>query len=156
MKAKDIMSKEVITLNPDDTAALVAEKFLKNNINGAPVMDDEKVVGFVSEKNLVNLISEIFESSIGTLASALPPIISDRLLKIEVDELFRDFERAQKVKIKEIMTKKSITILPETLIEKVAEIMCEKDVNHLPVVDEDGKLVGIVAREDIIHAIAKD
>ncbi len=147
------MKKEVVTLGPDDTAMTAAKKFLKNNINSAPVVDNKKVIGFVSERDLVKLISEILETPIETIRH-LPQVFSPHIGK-EMDKLRKDFERAQRVKIKEIMTKKPITISPETSIEKIAEIICEKAVNHMPVVDENEKLIGMVAREDVIRAIAQ-
>jgi CBS domain-containing protein len=67
-------------------------------------------------------------------------------------ELKKDIKKIENVKIKNIMSKKVVSIHPEASIFDAAELMDKHDVNRLPVI-ENGKLVGIVARADIIKAI---
>ncbi|MFQ6052114.1 MAG: CBS domain-containing protein [Candidatus Hydrothermarchaeota archaeon] len=148
MKVKDIMTKNVITVGPDETVLDVVNILKNNRISGLPVILEGKVVGIVTEADIM----EICEKE--TVGHLYVWELSSKIRE-ELDRALRDIERNASTKVKEIMTKKVETVSPETGISEAARIMSEKHINRLPVVDEKGKLVGIVSRADIIQAIAE-
>ena len=115
MIAKDIMTRDVITVSPATTVKGVAMALIKNQISGAPVADKSgKIIGIVSESDIV----------------------------------------AKKGKdVRSIMSKKVISVVEETPVEEIAELMTTHHIKRLPVMN-DGRVVGIVSRADIVSAIA--
>ena len=115
MIAKDIMTRDVITVSPATTVRGVAMALIKNQISGAPVADKSgKIIGIVSESDIV----------------------------------------AKKGKdVRSIMSRKVISVVEETPVEEIAELMTTHHIKRLPVMN-DGRVVGIVSRADIVSAIA--
>jgi len=152
-KVRDVMSKSVICFSPENTVFEVARILSEKNISGAPVVDKEKVVGIISTSDIVKFLkTKLKIGSVHELPS-LSLLFLD-LVKTGKDfvELKKDIKKIENVKIKNIMSKKVVSIDPEASIFDAAELMDKHDVNRLPVI-ENGKLVGIVARADIIKAI---
>lgn len=115
MRAEDIMTRDVITVNPSIKIKSLAKLLIDNQISGAPVVTKGgKILGIVSEGDIV-------------------------LTKGK--------------DAKTIMSKKVISIRRDTTAEEIARLMVTHAIRRLPVM-EDGKLVGIVSRADIVHAIA--
>ncbi|HMK53656.1 MAG TPA: CBS domain-containing protein [Methanobacteriaceae archaeon] len=154
MKIKDAMQKEVIKFQSDDRIIDVAQSLRKNNISGAPVVNEENhLVGIISEGDIMRLL-EIHSPKINLILPAPLDLIELPVrMKHEFDEIAEDMERASSVIIGEIMTHKVITIKREATINDAAELMDKNDVKRLPVIDDNGKLVGIVTRGDIIAAM---
>ncbi|MDP3065647.1 MAG: CBS domain-containing protein [Methanobacteriaceae archaeon] len=154
MKIKDAMQKEVIKFQSDDRIIEVAWGLRKNRISGAPVVNEENhLVGIISEGDIMRLL-EIHSPKINLILPAPLDLIELPVrMKYEFDEIAEDMERAASIIIGEIMTHKVITIKLEATIADAAELMDKHDVKRLPVVDDDGKLVGIVTRGDIIAAM---
>lgn len=148
-KVLDFMNKDVIYFKPDDTIFDAAKVFSEKNISGAPVVENEKVVGVVSESDIVNFMSMKF----GKKPSVLPSISLIIFSFIKEQTKFKDeIERISKTKIKDIMSKEIVCAHPEMNLLDAASLMKKKDVNRLPVIDK-GKLVGIIARADLIRAL---
>lgn len=153
---EDAMEKNVVVLKAEDKISDVAEILRRNKISGAPVVnDDQKVVGMVSEGDIMRLI-EVHSPKINLIMPAPLDLIELPLrMKHEYDEMAKGLKKAATVNIGEIMTKKVFSISRDASISDAAEMMDSKDVNRLPVVDEEGKLVGIITRGDIIGAMVK-
>jgi CBS domain-containing protein len=115
MIAKNIMTRDVITVTPAMSVKSLAMALIKNQISGAPVADKSgKIIGIVSESDIV----------------------------------------AKKGKdVRSIMSKKVISVVQETPVEQIAELMTTHHIKRLPVMN-DGKVIGIVSRADIVSAIA--
>jgi len=148
-KVEEIMTKEVITAKENDTLLEVASVLKENKIAGVPVLNEqEEVVGVVSEADVLKLLENFhWYTSIFT-AHDLMHVFGEDLHDIQ-----QDIEKASKMKVKDVMSKNPRTIPPDTLIDDAAQIMHSTGFNRLPVVDEKGKLVGIVARADIISSL---
>ena len=128
MRAKDMMTKNPITVNPG-TLVLDAQKIMKQkNIRRLPVVEKGKLVGIVTKHDLLEV-----EPSPATPANLY-----------ELNYLL------SKMKVKEIMKKNPITINPDTPFEDALRIGQEKKVGSFPVVDK-GKLVGIATESDIVR-----
>lgn len=150
---KEFMNENVICLSPDDTVFDAAKILSQLNIAGAPVVEKDKIIGIVSISDIIKFI----DIKLGRLPKIDTPGLSTLLLAlVQMQKARSDFKKELKkitsTKIKDVMTKHVITVSSSQTIIDVAEIMEKHDVNRLPVVD-DGKIVGIVARADIIKSL---
>jgi CBS domain-containing protein len=156
MLVKEIMTKKVITLRQDETLKEVALKLSKNDISGAPVVDDDgKVIGIVSEADIFATIKRNFsELKLVHLDPALSMVglsFRETPTNKKTEEIFKDVGG---IPVSEIMKHNVKTVGPEDDIKGVVEIVSSGKINRVPVVDE-GKLVGIVTRGDIIKGMSK-
>ncbi len=134
MKVSDIMTANVITAGPDETIKEVILKIRKKNVSGLPVVDKTgKVLATFSESDV---------------AKALPDILNEAqyIPLVDVRELTAE-------PIKRVMHMPAVTITPDTSVEEAATLVLEKFRHRLPVVDADGKLVGLVTLGDILKAL---
>ncbi|OPX60548.1 MAG: Inosine-5'-monophosphate dehydrogenase [Methanobacterium sp. PtaB.Bin024] len=156
MKIQDAMEKEVIKFQIDNRIIDVAGSLRENKISGAPVVDKEgNLVGIISEGDIMRLI-EVHSPHMNLILPAPLDLIELPVrMKYEMDEITEDMNKAASLLIGEIMTKKVITIGPEADISDAARLMDTHDVKRLPVVDSDGKMVGIITRGDIIGALVR-
>ena len=154
IKIDDAMQKNVIAFKPNDQISDVAEILRKNKISGAPILDEDmKVVGIVSEGDIMRLL-EVHSPEINLiLPSPLDLIELPLRMKHEYDEIAEGLKKAATVTVDEIMTKNVVTIKKDNNISEAAELMDSKDIKRLPVVDDNGKIIGIVTRGDIIGAM---
>ena len=120
------MSRPVISVSPDSSINDVLAMFKKEHIRRAPVVKDGKLVGIVSERDLLNA----------------SPSSATTLSIWELNYLI------SKVKIKSVMSKKVITVNKDTPIEGAARIMADKKIGGLPVVDGD-RIVGMITETDL-------
>jgi len=124
------MSRPVISVTPDTPINDALAMFRKEHIRRAPVMKDGKLVGIVSERDLLNASP----SPVTTLSIW------------EMNYLI------SKVTIKNVMTKKVITVEQDTPIEEAARIMADKKIGGVPVVS-GGKVVGIITETDLFKIL---
>jgi acetoin utilization protein AcuB len=120
------MSRPVITVSPDMPITDALIMLRKEHIRRAPVMKEGKLVGIVSEKDLLNA----------------SPSSATTLSVWEMNYLI------SKVKVKNVMTKKVITVSRDTTIEEAARIMADKKIGGMPVVDSD-RVVGMITETDL-------
>ncbi len=156
IEIKDAMQKNVIKFKATDSIIEVAQILRDNKISGAPIVDEEnKVIGIVSEGDIIRLL-EVHSPRINLiLPSPLDLIELPVRMKYEFDEIAEDMERASSVLIGDIMTKNVVKVHENDSISDAAELIDSKSVNRLPVVDDNGKLLGIVTRGDIIGAMVR-
>jgi CBS domain-containing protein len=151
MKVKDIMSKRVIYFKPEDSIFRVAKVFSRKRISGAPVIEKGKVIGVISETDLIKLISLKLPKVEPTHE---PHMLSLLILSFLRNTLAfkKELKKISKIKVKDFMSQAIISISPEANLLEAAEIMEKYDVHRLPVI-KNGKLVGIVSRADLIKAL---
>ncbi len=145
MYIKDIMTKDVITVNENDTVEKCADLLIEHNLSGLPVIDDNgKVKGIITEGDLMRRASKI---------EGIPVLeVLGGLFYLESPKKFMDKLKKSMGSIASmIMTENVITISPDSHIEDAATIFIEKRIKRLPVVDKEGHLIGIIARKDIIN-----
>jgi len=124
------MSRPVISVSPEAPINEVLAMFRKEHIRRAPVMKDGKLVGIVSDRDLLN--------------ASPSPVTS--LSIWELNYLI------SKVTIKDVMTKKVVTVDQDTPIEEAARIMADKKIGGVPVVSA-GKVVGIITETDLFKIL---
>lgn len=153
MKVKDIMTTEMIVCRPEDTISGTAQLLKKNNISGLPVVEDDNVIGIVSEMDILKLL-EIPEHGGFWLPSPFEVIEIPIRELISWEETKHMLTNVGSKQIREIMKKNVHTISPENSVEDASKMMARHKINRLPVV-QDEKLVGIVTRGDIIRGLAE-
>jgi CBS domain-containing protein len=138
----DVMTKPVITVRSDTSLKDVARLLIDNGVSGAPVVDDDgRVLGVVSEADF--LVKE----------QGPDEIHHRRLARVmgESDETRRQLDKIEARTAGGAMTAPAVTIAPTRAIRAAAALMTSRGVNRLPVVD-DGRLIGIVSRADLLRA----
>jgi CBS-domain-containing membrane protein len=146
IKAKDIMTKEIITVAPETEIAQAAKLLLDKRINGVPVVNQAgKLVGILCQSDLISQQKNIPIPSLFTLLDGYIPLTTSKRMDKEV-------EKIAATKVAEAMTARPVTVDPETEIATIASLMVEKNYHTLPVV-EAGKLVGIVGKEDVLKTL---
>lgn len=153
MKVKDVMNPNVVFCKPDDTIREAAKVLKVNNISGAPVLEGRKLVGIVSEADLLKLLVMPEKGNLW-----LPSPFE--VIEVPIRELL-SWEDTKKMlsdvgstKVEEMMTKDVRTISSEASVEEASELMIRHRINRLPVM-ENSHVVGIVTRGDIIEGLAK-
>jgi len=131
MLVKNWMSKQVLTVDAEESMQKVMDLMKQNNIRRLPVMKKEKLVGIVTDRDL--------RSASASDATSL-----------EVHELLY---LIRKIKVKEIMTKKPITIPLDYTVEEAAMVFLEKKISGAPVVNRSGDVIGIITQTDIFRVL---
>ena len=145
MKAKDIMSSRVVTVDSETPVGTIAEFLIKFHISAVPVIDDHnRVVGMVSEGDLMR------RPEMGTDTRHHSWWLA---LLVERGDLAEEFVKSHGSKAGDIMTRDVITVDEEASIEEIAEILEKNQIKRVPVL-RDGRLVGIVSRANIIQQLA--
>ena len=116
LKIKDLMTNLVVRLYPTDTIPHAMARLTANDISGAPVVDGGKVIGVVSEVDLVK------------------------------SEMWAHVSR--------VMSTHLVLASPDMTVAEAAVLMERHRIKRLPVTDEDGYLIGIISRGDVVRAIA--
>ena len=152
---RDFMRTDVVYFTPEDSVFDVATIFTRQEISGAPVVENERVIGMVSISDMIRFMS--MKLADAEVISHEPQSLSMLLLNlVKMGKDFVDFkkelERISKVKIKDIMSREVIYVVPDATLVEAASIMEKGDVNRLPVLHE-GKLIGIITRSDLVKAL---
>lgn len=153
MKVKDVMIKDVITCKPDNSVSTVARMFKENHISGIPVVEKSKVVGIISETDILKLFKTPEFSNELLLPSPFEVIEIPIRNLVRLEETKIAFDNLKIRPVKDIMEKTVHSISPDASLEEASARMVKHKVNRLPVI-QNGELVGIVARSDIIRGLS--
>ena len=144
MKASDVMVRDVVTVGPEATVNDVATLLLKHRISAVPVVDSAgALVGIVSEGDLLH------RSEAGTERrhSRWLALFGSR------EALAQEFVRSHARKVADVMTRRVITAPPNMPLRDIASLLEKNGIKRVPIV-ENGKLVGIVSRSNLVQALA--
>ena len=153
IKIKDAMENNILILNKEDKITDAAKLFAKNNISGAPVMDGDKIVGILTERDIMKLLDVHSPNLNLVLPSPLDVIEMPIRMKHEYDETVKGIKKASLTLVKDIMISSVITIHPNNDIGDAAILMDQKNIKRIPVIDDEDNLIGIVTRGDIVKAL---
>ena len=146
LKAKDIMTKDVITLSPDTTVEKAGRLFIERGISGAPVVDAEgNLFGVVTENDLISKNRRLH----------IPTVLRlfDAFISLGASKLEEEIKRMTASTVGEICSRDVVTVDEEASIEDIATVMTERNVHLLPVMGK-GKLIGIIGKKNLIKGIA--
>ncbi len=139
VKAGDVMTRNVISVEKETPLAEVADRMAQGGVSGVPVVENQKVIGVISEKDFVFAMGgkelrsfmSVVAHCLGNKGCVASPV--------------------RRQTAKDIMTSPAFTVREETPLSKAANVMATNQLNRVPVVDQEGKLVGIIARADIVQ-----
>jgi CBS-domain-containing membrane protein len=137
---KDVMSTQVIAVRQGASYKEMAAMLHEQRVSAFPVLDDDnRVVGIVSEADL--LAKEAFD---GAMPGALQAVLRRR-----------EHGKANAVTAEELMTKPAVTIGPDAPVTQAAKLMYSRRVKRLPVINDHGRLIGIVTRADVLSVYSR-
>lgn len=127
----EIMSKNVVACSPEDEIDNIWRLMQTKSLAGLPVVKKDRLVGIITQKDLLEsgVVLPTFESSKGRFRASS--------------------------KVSSVMKTEVIAVLPSTKAIRVAKIMAFKNIGRVPVKDEEGRLIGMVDREDVIRLLIK-
>ena len=145
MKVQDVMTQYVISVGPDDTIARAIRLMMQERISGLPVLDGTgKLVGVVTEGDFLRRAE--------TATQRKRPRWLELLLG--PGRLAEEYVQTHARKVGEVMTPDPVTVTEETPLEDAVEMMEKKRIKRIPVVRGD-KVVGIISRANMLHALAR-
>jgi CBS domain-containing protein len=148
MKVRDVMTREVVVAHPETSVNLVARLMAGRDISGIPVVENDHLVGIVTELDLIVRNTRLEPPAFFALLDARIPLETPG----QYQERMRHMLGTE---VRDVMTDKVVSVGPDDELEDLAEVMVKKRVNPVPVVEGD-RLVGIVSRSDIIRMMARD
>lgn len=144
MKAKDIMTRHVVSVTPESTLSDFADVLLKNGISGVPVITAKgNLVGMITESDCLNRVEMGTEQK----QSFWRSLLADPESRAE------KYIRAHGRKVSEVMTRNLITAVEDTDVSEIIHLMEKHRVKRIPIV-AGSSVVGIVSRANIVQAMA--
>lgn len=143
MNVSQIMRQPVISMREQDSLEDAARVMLEHNLRGVPVVNAQgKISGFLSVSDYLAK-----DERVPFTKYYIPQLFGKAIDETGIEKIYQE---ARATPIKEIMNKNVISVTEEDSVEKVVELMLDRDLNRIPVV-RDGVPVGIVARFDLLR-----
>jgi CBS domain-containing protein len=142
LRVGDVMETDWPTLRPEQTVEDVIKLFAESGISGAPVVEDGRLAGIVTEGDLIFQDAEIKAPGFLDILGGVIPLGN-------WDEYRREAIKSAGVTVGEVMTADVITISPDASLAEAATIMAEERIKLLPVAEES-RLRGVITRMDIL------
>lgn len=144
--AKDLMTREVITVSQDADVLEAAKIMLTRHINGLPVTDEAgRLVGVICQSDLVAQQKKLPVPSLFSLFGGYIPLTS-------TDQLDREVGKIAAMTVKQAMTAEPVSVGPDAPVDEVASLMVDRGLYTLPVV-EAGRIVGVLGKEDVLRTL---
>lgn len=159
IRARDVMTEDVETVAPDDEISEVLTRLARADFSGFPVVEDGTVVGVVTEEDLVDMFQP--SNRVLWIPIGFPPFLESRTYGFDLswDDLDVGIDMVKRARkpITTVMTEDVVTVGPEADLEELLGLLADtsRNINRLPVL-EDGRLVGIVTRQDLLTAINEE
>jgi CBS domain-containing protein len=146
MNARDIMTSKVITVTSATLVSEIARLLFERRISALPVVDGERLVGIVSEADLLHRYEIGTDCALGADPWWMRLFSADRSPA--------EYVKSHARYARDIMTPEVATVAPDTPLAAIATLLEKRHIKRVPVLD-DGRLVGIVSRSDLVQALAK-
>jgi CBS domain-containing membrane protein len=139
--AAEIMTREVVAVNPDTPVAEVAAAMGQRGVSGLPVVDREnRVVGIISEKDFLAHMG--VKEPLNFMSLVAGCLLTKGCVALPI----------KKALAQDIMSAPAITVGPDTPLHTIAALLTDKGINRVAVTDSEGRLLGLVSRGDIVKA----
>ncbi|MHB9097302.1 MAG: CBS domain-containing protein [Syntrophales bacterium] len=146
LKARDIMTKEVVTVYPETEIVQAANLMLEKHLSGLPVVDREgHLKGIICQSDLMAQQRKIPLPSFFILLDSTIQLTSSQQIENEIKKMAA-------IKVSEAMTPDPLTVDPDAGLEDIATLMVKHNIHTVPVLDQ-GWLVGIIGKEDILRTL---
>jgi CBS domain-containing protein len=142
MKVAEILHEEWPTLGPDETVETAIKLFAETGISGAPVVEDGRLIGVITEGDLIFRDADVKAPGFLDILGGMIPLGS-------WDEYRDEALKSAGVTVDEVMTREVIMIHPDATLAEASTLMADKRVKILPVTEE-GRLRGVITRMDIL------
>jgi CBS domain-containing protein len=143
------MTTDVVKAYPDTPVNQIARLMSDRQISGLPVVDhNDQVLGVITELDMILRNTRFKMPAFVTILDAIIYLERPSHVRNRLEHMLGTTAR-------EIMSSPALTVTPEATLEELAELMVERRMNPIPVV-EANRLVGIVSRSDIIRLMAQD
>ena len=147
MNARDVMTRDVVSVTPDTQVRKIASLLIKHRIGAVPVIDDDgALIGIVSESDLIRpdrAAREAWRRSWLEILAEGEPLAAELLAWLG----------SQNHSARAVMSAPVITVSEETNLPDIAKILTTRRIKRVPVV-RDGRIVGIVSCADLVHALS--
>jgi CBS domain-containing protein len=144
LTVRDIMHRDIVTVSPDETLKDVANKLYRHKVSGMPVVDEEgRPIGMISERHLIKAALPNYQS-----------MVENRTATPEIEPFDDLLRREDEIRAKDIMTTRLFLTTEDTPIVEVAAQMLFRNIRRVPVV-ENGKLIGLILRRDIVSKVIR-
>jgi CBS domain-containing membrane protein len=139
--AAEIMTTDVVTVTPDTPVAEVAAALGRRGVSGVPVVDaGQRVVGVISEKDFLTRMGvKDAKNFMGLVAGCLK---TKGCIALPIKTALAG----------DLMSSPAVTVAPDTPVKEIAKLLTQKSINRVAVTGPDGRLLGLVSREDIVKA----
>lgn len=146
MKVREIMTRTLISLSPEQNVLEALDLLFEKKISGLPVIDKTgRLAGMLTEKNILEYILPGYLFKVGNFVyEENPKIIRKKFLELG------------KLKVSDIMRREVVTLSEDATLCEVAKVMLTQKARRIPIVDSSGRVIGIVARCDCLRALAKE
>lgn len=146
MKVKEVMSKEVFSISPEMRVKEALKLLFEKHISGLPVIDfGGKLVGMFTEKDVLGHILPSYLERVGSF-----------VYEMDSKTIKKKFQDLENLTVAQVMRKEVISVDEETILCEAARLMLTHKARRIPVLNKEKKVVGIIAREDILKAYAKE
>lgn len=145
---QEIMTRDVVAVTVATPVSDVARLLWKHKLTGVPVLEGRRVVGVVTEYDLIARQSE--------WDAPLYVVFLDAFLRVPGTGDEEQLRRILATTAGQLMSAPAITLTPDATVQDAATLMYERRVNPVPIVDDAGELVGIVSRSDIVRLMASE
>jgi CBS domain-containing protein len=146
MKVKEIMTREIKSISPDLNGREALDLLLKMKISGLPVIDKaRRLVGMFTEKEVLSYVLPSYIGKVGKFIYEENP-----------KSTRRKFAELKNVTVEKLMRKEVVTIAEDVTLCEAARVMLTQRARRVPVVGKDGKVLGMVAREDVLKGIERE
>ncbi|PLX45528.1 MAG: hypothetical protein C0609_02950 [Deltaproteobacteria bacterium] len=145
-KVREFMTGKVITVTPSTPVGELAKLFLDTGVSGFPVVDEDNgLVGVVSERDLIHRDQKLHIPTFFTIFDSVFSFGANKKLEEEMKVVAAST-------VRDIM-REAVTVSPDATHSDVATLMGDTGAYTLPVLDDEGEIVGIVGKRDIIKAM---
>ncbi len=149
-QVRDVMTADVTVIDPDETVAAAADRMADLGVSALPVVDHERrLVGLLRDDDLIVTEARVHAPRFWNVLGATIPFPGD------MKHLEEELHKVAGSTAGEVMQSDPPVTSPDASLEDVATLMHESSVRHVPVVDDAGRVVGIITRGDIVRFIAR-
>jgi CBS domain-containing protein len=141
MKVSEVMSRDVLSVEPQDTVRKAADLMLRFGVNGFPVLDRGKLVGIITQGDFLRRA----ETGMERHRSRLAELFADS------GRLAEEYVHSHGCTVTDVMTRDVVTVAPDAPLSDAVELMVRHHVKRLPVL-RGGGVIGIISRVDLLHA----
>jgi CBS domain-containing protein len=147
---RDVMTADVATLRPEQAVPEAADVLAAMNIGAMPVVDDDgRLLGLLRDDDLIVSEARVHVPTFFNFLGLGVPFPG------EMHHLEKELKKIAGATVADVMDADPSTISPDASISDLATLMHDNSVTHVPVIDADRKVVGIVARGDVVRFIAR-